>query len=341
MYLILAQDEDVHADAVLFYLKKYGKNVRRFDIATLFDEYSAADHYENRSSINIDIGVDNGRLIFENGDIIDSSQIRSILSRSFYIPKSKENAPTTDHLATAEIRTALKGLFSLVPDSCKWINNPYIEEKVDNKIFQHSCARRLGLKVPDTIITNDPVKARAFFDNHQEQVIIKQLSEISLIDEKPYINKEGYNDIEFKGFYTSKVLREDLNDLDDCLGPGSAPVFFQECLKKKSELRVTVIGDKCFTYRIFSQENEKSRIDFRHVDDLRTEPCDLPDTIKNKILNLMQNWGLEFATIDLVETENNEIVFLEANVVGNWLWLEIGKNGSQIAQAIADYMIKE
>ena len=43
MYLILAIDEDVHADAVLYYLEKYGKKVKRFDPAFLFDEYGSIE----------------------------------------------------------------------------------------------------------------------------------------------------------------------------------------------------------------------------------------------------------------------------------------------------------
>lgn len=341
MYIILAQNEDIHADAVLYYLKQNGADVKRFDIAYLFDEYGSVEHEEHRQKISIEIGTSTGRLLFPNGDIISSDDIEGIFCRSFYFPKARDESPTADQLATAEIRCALRGFFSLVPETCIWINNPYIEDKVDNKIYQHHCALQHGLYVPDTLITNDAAKVKAFYNKHHGHIIIKQLSDISIIDEKPITTAEGYRDYEFKGFYTSKVNASDLDNLNDYFGQGCAPALFQEELLKKSELRVTVVGNKIFSYRIYSQENVKSLTDFRHVDDLKTESCQLDMDTEAKILKLISSWKINFAAVDLVETIDGRIVFLEANVVGNWLWLELNKNGSDIAKAISDLLLNK
>ena len=340
MYLILAIDEDIHADAVLYYLEKYGKKVKRFDPAFLFDEYGSIDLAARRDKLTVEINAKYGKLLFKNGDEISSDEIEGVFCRSFYFPKAKDSSSTEDQLATAEIRSTVRGFFSLIPKSCRWINNPYTEDKVDNKIYQHQCAVSHGLEVPDTLVTNCAEKVKAFYDKHNGNLIIKQLSDISLIDEKPFVNKDGYSDVEFKGFYTSPVNISDLISLDVYFGPGSVPVLLQEALSKKSELRVTIVGDKCFTYRIFSQENEKSITDFRRVDELRTEKTDLPVDIMKKLMSLVKFWGITFATLDLVETKDGRIVFLEANVVGNWLWLEKDQEGSEIAQAIADELVK-
>ena len=164
MYLILAIDEDVHADAVLYYLEKYGKKVKRFDPAFLFDEYGSIETEARREKIIIDISCTSGKLIFTNGDIVSSDDIEGVYCRSFYIPKAKDSSSTADQLATAEIRSTVQGFFSLIPQSCRWINNPYTEDKVDNKIYQHQCAVAHGLDIPDTIVTNcsDNVKAFVF-----------------------------------------------------------------------------------------------------------------------------------------------------------------------------------
>jgi len=339
MYLILAIDEDVHADAVLYYLEKQGKKVKRFDPAFLFDEYGSIETGARREKIVVDIDCSSGRLIFPNGDIVSSDDIEGVFCRSFYIPKAKDSSSTADQLATAEIRSTIRGFFSLIPQSCRWINNPYIEDKVDNKIYQHKCAIAHGLEVPDTLVTNCEEKVRAFYDKHNGNIIIKQLSDISLIDESPIVNEDGFNDVEFKGFYTSPVKACDLSSLDEYFGPGSAPVLIQEALDKKSELRVTIVGDKCFTYRIFSQENEKSKTDFRHVDELRIEKTELFSDIESKLISLLKFWGIIFATVDLVETTDGRTVFLEVNVVGNWLWLEKEQECSAISNAIAEALI--
>ena len=341
MYLILALDEDIHADAVLYYLKKLGKKVKRFDPAFLFDEYGSIEQGPRRDKLTVEINSTSGKITFSNGDEILSDEVEGVFCRSFYFPKAKDSSSTEDMLATAEIRSTVKGFFSLIPESCKWINNPYLEEKIDNKIYQHQCAVKLGLKVPDTLVTNNALKVKKFFNKNNGKIIIKQLSDISLIDESPYVNKYGFNDVEYKGFYTSVVTSSDLNNLEEYFGPGSSPVLLQEKLERKSELRVTVVGDKFFSYRIFSQENDNSKVDFRHVDNLRTEKCQLSEEISTKLVKMIKDWNISFAAVDLVETVSGEVFFLEANVVGNWLWLEKEYDGSEIAFAIADLLLSQ
>jgi glutathione synthase/RimK-type ligase-like ATP-grasp enzyme len=59
----------------------------------------------------------------------------------------------------------------------------------------------------------------------------------------------------------------------------------------------------------------------------------LPVDIEQRLLQLVHSWGLRFAACDFVHSLNDELIFLEANVVGNWLWTEM--EGSDIAKEIA------
>ena len=321
----------------LFLLAQCADCVRKF-VKNLFDEYGAIEQGPRRDKLTVEINCTSGKITFLNGDVILSDEVEGVLCRSFYFPKAKDSSSTADMLATAEIKSTLKGFFSLIPESCKWINNPYLEEKIDNKIYQHQCAVKHGFKVPQTLVTNNASKVKEFFKKNNGKIIIKQLSDISLIDESPYVNKDGIKDVEYKGFYTSAVTSSDLNNLEEYFCPGSAPVLLQEKLEKKSELRVTVVGDRLFSYRIYSQENDFSKVDFRHVDNLRTEKCQLSDEISTKLIKMIKVWNISFAAVDLVETVSEELFFLEANVVGNWLWLEKEQDGSEIAKAIADLL---
>ena len=321
----------------LFLLAQSADCVRKF-VKNLFDEYGAIEQGPRRDKLTVEINCTSGKITFLNGDVILSDEVEVVLCRSFYFPKAKDSSSTADMQATAEIKSTLKGFFSLIPESCKWINNPYLEEKIDNKIYLHQCAVKHGFKVPQTLVTNNASKVKEFFKKNNGKIIIKQLSDISLIDESPYVNKDGIKDVEYKGFYTSAVTSSDLNNLEEYFCPGSAPVLLQEKLEKKSELRVTVVGDRLFSYRIYSQENDYSKVDFRHVDNLRTEKCQLSDEISTKLIKMIKVWNISFAAVDLVETVSEELFFLEANVVGNWLWLEKEQDGSEIAKAIADLL---
>lgn len=116
----------------------------------LFDEYGAIEQGPRRDKLTVEINCTSGKITFLNGDVILSDEVEGVLCRSFYFPKAKDSSSTADMLTTAEIKSTLKGFFSLIPESCKWINNPYLEEKIDNKIYQHQCAVKHGFKVPQT-----------------------------------------------------------------------------------------------------------------------------------------------------------------------------------------------
>lgn len=47
--------------------------------------------------------------------------------------------------------------------------------------------------------------------------------------------------------------------------------------------------------------------------------------------------GLEFGTIDLIQTPTDEIYFLEVNPMGKWWWIQ-EVTGINIASTIARYL---
>jgi glutathione synthase/RimK-type ligase-like ATP-grasp enzyme len=65
--------------------------------------------------------------------------------------------------------------------------------------------------------------------------------------------------------------------------------------------------------------------DWRRFDKFKKTPytkTKLPEDISEKILKLMKLMDLEFGTIDLIRTPNDNFVFLEVNTKGGWWWIE-------------------
>jgi glutathione synthase/RimK-type ligase-like ATP-grasp enzyme len=233
---------------------------------------------------------------------IDLSNIAAVFCRNFQFARVDENAPIESHLRFAEMKAGLYGALKTL-DSCYWMNRPWLEDAVDNKMVQGQDATRFGLSVPRTLVTNSERNAREFIDRCKNGAIIKQLSEIGLIDDDPD-SPETY------GFYTSLVTDEFLEHLGEV---AYAPCLFQEAIVKKADIRVTVVGDKIFAHRIASQSNPTSVTDFRRDPDLPTGRA---------LLDLLNFWGIEFAACDFALTPDDNLIFFEANVTGNWLWLE-------------------
>jgi glutathione synthase/RimK-type ligase-like ATP-grasp enzyme len=117
--------------------------------------------------------------------------------------------------------------------------------------------------------------------------------------------------------------------------------MFQPYVEKAFELRVVVMGEKIFCAKINSQDNEFARKDWRAVDwrggNLQHEIFPLPDYVQNSIRRLMDSFGINFASMDIIVTPAGEFVFLDLNPNGQWLWLET-ELGLPLVASMADLL---
>ena len=327
--LILAPNNDVHADAVLKALEKRNASVVRIDTEEL-----------HVSSNNLNFHIHNncscGYINYKDRKI-NFNDISAVYCRDFVFEDCAKDAPIDIQLKFCESKSAYTGFFRSL-EGCYWMNAPWYDEMADNKPYQSFAAQRCGLNIPDTLISNKKDEFLSFYQQCNRQVIIKQLSEYCLIDdsEDKECHKTDY-DPKVYGFYTKKVEEEHLQLLHEV---SETPCLFQKLIDKKYDIRTTVVKDQLFSARIDSQTKESSKIDFRHELRLPTEPYSLPADIEKKLLCLLRKWNLEFAACDFVVDQNDDIIFIEANVEGNWLWLEHDL-GLPISDAIAKTLIKQ
>ena len=78
---------------------------------------------------------------------------------------------------------------------------------------------------------------------------------------------------------------------------------------------------KVYSSAIFSQRNEKTRIDFRNYDNIepnRVCPFQIPMEIEKKIVEFMDYFKLKSCSLDIIVTNKNEYIFLEVNHVGQF-----------------------
>lgn len=313
--LILALDHDIHADAIHDCISRRGYTSYR--INTDLDWASSENDETN------DIWTPAAKLVWSLStnshaaslswydQNIDLTKVGAVFCRSFEFPEPAHTAPIEHHLRYAEMKAGLSGVLKAL-GSCFWMNRPWVEDFIDNKMVQGLDAQKFGLSIPKTLVTNSQQKARLFIEQCENGAIIKQLSEVGLIDETP-------ETFETYGFYTSLVTKDDMEHLHEV---AHAPCLFQEAIEKKADIRVTVVGDKIFAHRIESQSKAQSIIDFRREPELVTEPFNFPEETGAVLLKLLKHWGIEFAACDFALTPNDELIFFEANVTGNWLWLE-------------------
>ena len=221
-----------------------------------------------------------------------------------------------------ESRAFLEGTLLTLPTT-RWLSDPAAIWKSERKPYQLAVAAHLGFRIPSTLITNSEHAIGTFGVRHQ--LIAKAVS-------SGYVSRQGGNG----AIFTSSVSEDDIADLR---GLDLAPVTFQQLQDKRSDIRVTVVGDQVLSAEILSQDGDSSKIDWRATEDpdLEHRIHDLPADIAHRCRILVQQLGLNFGAIDLALTEDGSYVFFEINPNGEWVWLE-DKLGFPISSLIAKWL---
>lgn len=204
--------------------------------------------------------------------------------------------------------------------NAQWMNWPQSTYLAETKAYQLLEAHKLGFSIPKTKIGNNVEDFKCFAGD----VIIKSLDTVLL--------REG-NDCLFT--YSTVKQPHELCDEEVC----DAPLTVQEYVFPKTDIRVTVVGDKVFAVKITSQGSSIEE-DWRVISRDKVEYTDiaLPYEINCFCLRLVKNLGLNFGAIDLVES-NGKYIFIEINPTGEWGWIVTPER--RIDTCIADWLAGE
>ena len=192
------------------------------------------------------------------------------------------------------------------------VSDPYAQQAA-SKPRQLALAHAAGLRVPDTLISNDADAVLAFVDRHHGRVIHKTLAAAN-------------DQLLFTKRWTAADA-EALATLD------LAPMIFQEQIDGNREVRVTLVGERVFAAEFPVGAQADGRLDV----DVAFRPIALPREIRRQLLALMDALQLRYATVDLRIDAVGEFVFLELNPQGQFLYMEI-KTGMPVSAAVADLL---
>ncbi len=305
MILIVAPRDDAHARCVAQDLEKRGKAFRFVDSSRLARdgrlEFRAGQHSGSTWTC-----VD--------GQPIALDTVDTVWHRRRFLPPVAAGLPISDQqYFQREWTEMISGVFASL--DCAWFVNDPDRQNAAVKPLQLRLAEKLHLRIPDTLITNDPSAAVAFIERHRQRVVHKTLA--------PPRHR----------FLPTKAWSESDRDVLDNLV--LAPTIFQETVTDCRELRITVIGDQVFAAEFHPAVG---LIDGRL--DLQTpyRPHTLPHDLSRRLLALVRQLGLVFSTIDMKLTDEGEYVFLELNPMGQYLYIEI-LAGLPLTAAMAELLV--
>lgn len=220
-----------------------------------------------------------------------------------------------------EARLGFGGLLAAVPN---WLNHPHrIAACESSKPLQLRHAAESGLRVPRTLVTNDPAAALAFAQG------------VGPVACKPF----GSNGVEENGTYRIAYARRlDAADLLDEPSIADTAHQFQQWIDAAFAVRMTVVDRELFTVAIHAG-SDAARVDWRSdYDALTYERIEPPEQVADGVRVLMDRYGLGFAALDFLVDSGGSWWFLEIGASAQWAWIELVADN--IAEAIADALTK-
>ncbi|MDQ0593255.1 MvdD family ATP-grasp ribosomal peptide maturase [Chryseobacterium ginsenosidimutans] len=226
--------------------------------------------------------------------------------------------------AMGEIRNTLFGFLESI--DAYSLGKPSVYRRLDSKEEQLKIADKIGLRIPETCLTNNPEEAKKFILKHQN-VVAKMQTGFAIYE-------DGVESVVF----TNVINEEKLEELDTLL---YCPMQFQKKIEKKKELRVTIVGRDVYAFEIDSQQSEAAKIDWRKdgvnlID--KWIPTELPTDVEAKLLELLDVYHVDYGAIDIIVSPEDEYYFIEINAAGEFFWLDNLTEENQISKSIADLL---
>jgi glutathione synthase/RimK-type ligase-like ATP-grasp enzyme len=193
-----------------------------------------------------------------------------------------------------------------------WVSDPVATELAENKVLQLRAARRAGLRIPATLVSQDPARIRAFCAAYPAAIIkpIRTRGELAI----------------------TAVASAELLQHDEVLA--LSPAIYQENVPGDRHLRITMFGEQCFAALIEARE-----LDWRVDVTVPFSPYEPSAQLLQALQSVLRSLGLVMGIFDLKLTPDGDIVFFEVNPQGQFLFVE-GLCEMPIARSLGDYLVE-
>ena len=310
--LLITFEDDLNADLLILELERQGLpfyrlNCENFPLEVTGTWSNIKDNYINQKNEEIDLD-DISSAWFRRLPMPDLSRID--LDSKFF------------HFIIKERSIFLEGLLNQL--DVLWVNRICSVSSAENKISQLSLAKKIGLQAPKTIITNDFNTIESFVKLYPN-VICKPISSCRI----------NLNNNEW-GFYSESLKKEDICNRN---AVQISPFIIQERIKRKIEVRLTVVGSTIFACSMEINDSNTETIDLHLIEDKNIfyKPINVPRAVQKSVFQLLKAFGLTYCCFDFVLSDNDDWIFLELNPSGQWGWIE-RKVGFPITESIVNLL---
>jgi len=315
--LIITNKSDITSDFIVKKLKERDIDFYRFNTEELSKTCFVTLDFQNDKYVIFDKNT---------SQMFDLKQFSSVYYRRPELPIIENNSLEAGEITFVknELYYTLEGIYKILKDTF-WISSVFSIREAENKIYQLQIAQTLDFDIPKSLITNNYVDFCNFYNSNNKNCIIKPIKSglIGNIEDSKVVFTNHLKEI------TNQEQVEQL------------PNYLQEHLSKKYDVRVIVVGKKCFATKIHSQDTEETKTDWRNGENiLEHTKIMLPKKIKRKCIDLLKILKLQFGAIDFILDKKDNFIFLEINPNGQWAWIE-KQTGYEISNEIVNLLAKK
>lgn len=222
-------------------------------------------------------------------------------------PKTSE---ADQKFAGLEYRAFYHSIAYLLEGLPVWCINKYSAARMMvQKSVELQIARRCGLKIPDTLMSNNPGAVRTFLQRGARSVC-KGFT--------PHVwQKNGYTSVAITETFE---LTSDKLPSDEVLT--YAPAIYQELIPKEYDIRMVLMGNRVYSYAL---KNTKKALDWRQdagFGHVSAELVPTPPDVEKGVLEFARQSGVCFGSLDFGVDAQGQWWFLEINEQGQFLWLD-------------------
>lgn len=293
MLLILTSEKDLTADFLIVELINRGLPYFRLNA----EQLATADYVFGLSENTVQ------REVTVGAKKLPLNEVQAVWYRRAVHPTPSGPSRGERVFVAGELRHLALGL--VLNPEIVWVNPIDKVSVAELKLYQLQVAQQLGFRVPHTLVSRDPEALRNFAASNNAGTICKPIFHGMLVDETA-----SYS------IFTRRITPESIDD--DAVR--ICPVFLQEEIVRRADVRATFIGPHCFVADI---TGEASLVDWRDPEvPVSYSVSSLGSEIEGMCRAMLAKLGLIYGAFDFVRTPTGDLVFLEVNPTGEWAWLE-------------------
>jgi glutathione synthase/RimK-type ligase-like ATP-grasp enzyme len=194
--------------------------------------------------------------------------------------------------------------------SVRVVNKYSASRYINNKSVQILLAKKCGMHVPETLMSNSPAEVRRFLEKSLHRTICKAFF--------PHVWKKDSGGVAVTE--TFEINAASLPSDDEVLT--YAPAIYQQMVVKKFDVRMVLLGTTVYSYAL---HNPKGALDWRQDAGqglVEVEVIDTPPEVERAMLAFAREAGITFGSADFAIDSDGKWWFLEINEQGQFLWLD-------------------